>query len=117
MVNYAVSLEAVSMREAMPVHHIPQAFPITLTYKKREQLLMRPESLSNLRNNIVWTFNLSNRLDPECIQIRYTDEGHSKTVHGEYEWSQLRSHRKITRFTVDILVCLYHHYYINHVIY
>ncbi|KAK9896566.1 hypothetical protein P389DRAFT_196654 [Cystobasidium minutum MCA 4210] len=103
MVNYAVSLEAVSMREAMPVHHIPQAFPITLTYKKREQLLMRPESLSNLRNNIVWTFNLSNRLDPECIQIRYTDEGHSKTVHGEYEWSQLRSHRKITRFTVDIL--------------
>ena len=111
MASYAVSLEAVSMRDATPVHHVPQPFPITLIYKKREQLLIRPISLHNLRNNIVWTFNLPNRLDPECIQVKYNDDGGGGgsdglegTVRNEEEWIALRSYRKITRFTIEILV-------------
>lgn len=100
-----VSLEAVSMRDTAPVHHVYKAFLITLIYKKKEQLLMRPNTLNNLRNNVVWTFALSNGLDPKCICIQYDEGGQTYTVVNEMDWEALRSHRKITRFTITILVC------------
>lgn len=102
-----VSLKAVSMRDTAPLHHVYKAFLITLIYKKKEQLLMRPNTLSNLRNNVVWTFTLSSRLDPECICIQYDEGGQTYTVANEMDWEALRSHRKITRFTITILVCLH----------
>lgn len=93
-----------SMQDDVPAPHVYRPFLITLCYNGRQQNLSRPESLSNVRNNATWTFNLPIDTLPDSIAIGYRVGRQTKTVTCEDDWTALRSQRKVKTFTVE-LVC------------
>lgn len=91
------------MIDDTPLPHRPRPFLINLIYRDRQQPLIRPDTLRNVRHNAIWCFGLSDRTEMDIVQVSYRMDGRQCTVESEQDWIDLKSHRKITKFTIRIV--------------
>ena len=96
-------MQGLSMQDDAPVPYKPRPFLIALRHNGRTQNLMRPETLSNVRNNAVWAFSLPINTPLDLIAVTYRDGSQTLAVSSEEEWMALSSRKKLRTFSIDIV--------------